>query len=342
MSDHESDAQRWLPKASLKTLRQRAVVYRWIRGFFDERSVLEVNTPVLSHCGTTDRHIESFRTQFHGVDGASPQALYLITSPEFHMKRLLAAGSGDIYQLSRVFRQSELGSQHNPEFTLLEWYRVGQDHHQLMEEVAELINGILVDCAFVECSNNKALQYECLSYREVFKQHLGIDPITESTAGLRVCAQQHGFVIPAETQGANSNDLYLDFLMSHVVQPRLGEGCLSFVYGYPASQCSLARLSDADKRVAERFELFYQGVELANGFHELVDAVQQQERFELDNTMRLAVKQKPVTMDHHLITALESGLPPCAGVAVGIDRLLQLIQQEQQLDAVLAFPFDRA
>jgi len=329
--------QGWPPKASLQTLRKRAAVYRWIRAFFDTRDVLEVDTPTLSRSGTTDRHIESFSTEFLGTAGEPSQHCYLITSPEFHMKRLLAAGAGDIYQLGTVFRQSELGAQHNPEFTLLEWYRIGWDHHQLMTEVAALINGI-----FVNCAGHAMLDSEQLSYRAVFQQHAGIDPITASTENLRACAQQHGFVIPDQGQGADSNDLYLDFLMSHVVQPRLGRQILSFVYEYPASQCSLARLSDTDQRVAERFELFYQGVELANGFHELTDASQQQQRFEQDNAMRVAAGQAAVPVDLHLIAALASGLPNCAGVAVGIDRLLQLILQEQGLDAVLAFPFDRA
>ncbi|NOZ52343.1 MAG: EF-P lysine aminoacylase GenX [Gammaproteobacteria bacterium] len=338
--DNGRNNQDWRPTASLLALTKNAAVYRWIREFFEQRDVLEVQTPVLSHAGTTDRHIESFCTKFHSVSAEqSSQMLYLITSPEFHMKRLLAAGSGDIYQLGRVFRQSELGAQHNPEFTLLEWYRTGQDHHQLMLEVAEFVNGVLSNCA-----DYTMMEHEQLSYRTVFRQHLGIDPLADSTKTLRLCAQQHGFIASEQGAGGDSthHDLYLDFLMSHVVQPKLGQGKLSFVYDYPASQCSLARLSNEDARVAERFELFLNGVELANGFHELCDPQQQQRRFEQDNVMRDASKQTPVVIDRRLIAALTSGLPDCAGVAVGIDRLLQFILSAKTLDDVLAFPFNRA
>ena len=330
--DHGTDDQSWLPQASLDVQRLRARVYQNIREFFKQRNILEVDTPCLASATSTDVHINSFTTHFDGSssDGLQQQ-YYLSTSPEFFMKRLLAAGSGSIYQLCHVFRQSEFGAQHNPEFTMLEWYRVGMQYHDLMEEVATLVQLLLKQ-------DLKTTEY--LTYQQAFVRYIEIDPLSASTSELQQCAEKFGFCTSAA--GTADKDLYLDFLMSHQVQPRLGNARLTFVYEYPASQCALAQLSPGNDQVAERFELFVQGVELANGFQELTDAQEQLARFESDLKVRAQQGADVVQYDSHLIDALNAGLPDCSGVAVGIDRLIQLMLDQKKLGDVLAFPFNRA
>jgi len=306
-----------------------------LRRFFADKGVLEVETPLLSAAGTTDPQIHSFETRYQGPDAAQGRPLYLATSPEFAMKRLLAAGSGPIYQVCKAFRQGEAGRLHNPEFTLLEWYRPGFDHFRLMDEVEALVvalaDGRLPDEAA-----------ERLSYAELFQRHLGLDPHTADSEALARCAA--GFAVLADVSGLD-RDGWLDLLMSHVIQPRLGQGRLTFVYHYPASQAALAQIrqSAADEpAVAERFELFYRGVELANGFHELTDATEQRVRFERDQVQRRAQGLAPIPMDERLLAALGEGLPPCAGVALGLDRLLLVFNDLAQLSDVVAFPLERA
>lgn len=329
--DSSLQNQSWQPQASFDLLRLRARLYQSIREFFAQRDVLEVDTPSLSFAATTDPNIESFKTVFHHGGESSGQDLYLITSPEFHMKRLLAAGSGSIYQLCHVFRQSELGAQHNPEFTMLEWYRLGMDYGELMKEVAELVTKLL---------NRELKETEYLTYQQAFLRYVGIDPLSAGLEELRQLAQQAGFTIPAHNQ--DDKDLYLDFLMSHRVQPKLGEGRLSFVYEYPASQCALARIAPHNGQVAERFELFIEGRELANGFHELANADEQLRRFQREQERRESQGVGSVVIDQSLIDALHAGLPDCSGVALGVDRLIQFIDAKKLLNDVLAFPFNRA
>lgn len=322
----------WLPSAGLATLRLRARLLCRIRRFFEQRGVLEVETPVLSMTGVTDPALSSFTTTYHGPGDRYGRTLYLQTSPEYHMKRLLAAGSGSIYQLARVFRDEEAGRLHNPEFTLLEWYRVDFDHHQLMDEVAALV------VALCEASLG-SLSVERLSYAELFGQYLGIDPHRTDPAELRDCARRNG-IIPPPGLPMNDCDPWLDLLLTHCLEPHLGRfGRLSFVYDYPASQAALARIRPDDPPVAERFELYLEGVELANGFHELNDPHEQRCRFEQDNRRRRANGQVEVPMDECLLAALTE-LPPCSGVALGVDRLLLMIAGERRLARVLSFSFD--
>ncbi len=306
-----------------------------LRRFFADKGVLEVETPLLSSAATTDPQIHSFETRYQGPGAAQGRPLYLATSPEFAMKRLLAAGSGPIYQVCKAFRQGEAGRLHNPEFTLLEWYRPGFDHFQLMDEVEQLVielaDGRLPDAAA-----------ERLSYAALFQRHLGLDPHTADSETLARCAA--GFPALAGLSGLG-RDGWLDLLMSHVIQPRLGQGRLTFVYHYPASQAALARIrqpaADAPA-VAERFELFYRGVELANGFHELTDSAEQRARFERDRAQRHVQGLPFMPMDERLLAALGEGLPPCAGVALGLDRLLLVFNGLTQLSDTVAFPFERA
>ena len=325
----------WQPGTTLDALKQRAALMSRLRCFFAEKDVLEVETPLLSAAGTTDPQIHSFETRYEGPGAAQGRPLYLATSPEFAMKRLLAAGSGPIYQICKAFRQGEAGRLHNPEFTLLEWYRPGFDHFQLMDEVEALVIE-LADGRLPDVSAKR------MTYAELFQQHLGLDPHTASVETLAQCAA--GFPALAGISGLD-HDGWLDLLMSHVIQPRLGQGCLTFVYHYPASQAALARISQSTADVpaiAERFELFYQGVELANGFHELTDAREQRARFEQDLSQRRVQGLPLIPMDERLLAALGEGMPPCAGVALGLDRLLLVFNSQTRLSDVISFPFVRA
>lgn len=327
-------AYHWRPSADLSVLRLRAELLAQIRAFFAARGVLEVETPALSAVAITDPHLASFKTCYSGPGSQHGRPLYLHTSPEFAMKRLLAAGSGCIYQIARVFRDGEAGSRHNPEFTLLEWYRVGFDHHRLMDEVAELVGMLL--------AGRLALaEPERLSYRQIFQHHLNLDPHRATVADLAACAETRNISIPTGMP-PDDPDPWLDLLLTHCVEPRLGSGRLTFVHDYPASQAALARLRPDDPPVGERFELYINGIELANGFHELGDAVEQRRRFAQENAARRAVGLPIMPVDEHLLAALEFGLPDCAGVALGFDRLVMLATRKTSLAEVLAFPLDRA
>lgn len=323
---HSASMNDWKPSADLDTLRARAALFAAVRAFFDKRGVLEVDTPLLSVHATVDRHIESFRT----VDGR-----WLQTSPEFAMKRLLCAGSGPIYQICRVFRLEESGRHHNPEFTMLEWYRPGLDHHGLMDEVEALVGEVAR-----QLDRPVAAPMERLSYREAFRRHLQLDPFRADAAALSAALRAAGHHLDGMDE--QDRDLWLDLAMSLVVGPQLGRDLPCFLHDFPASQAALARIRADEPPVAERFELFWQGLELANGFHELGDAAEQQRRFEADRQVRAARGQALPPYDRHLIAALEAGLPSCAGVAIGLDRLLMLLLGKPALAEVLAFDEGRA
>ena len=325
--DHAS----WRPTASIEMIRCRAQLLAKIRTYFEQTNVVEVETPVCSFHAATDPAIESFQLAYTGPGFSSPQRLYLQTSPEFPMKRLLAAGSGAIYQICKAFRDGESGRQHNPEFTLLEWYRPGFNHHQLMDDVAGLINSVLPE----------PREVECLSYGGIFKRHLNIDPHIATQTELQQCAKQHG-IADADRLDLPSKDGWLDLLLTHCIEPQLGKNCLSFVYDYPASQASLARIGAGSPPLAERFELYVEGMELANGFHELNHADEQCQRFTKDLEKREKEGLPAVPMDKNLLAAISAGLPDCAGVALGIDRLLMQITEAAHIDQVLTFPITRA
>ena len=299
-----------------------------IRTFFEQREVIEVCTPVLSQAAATEPSIEPMQTRYTGPEYPTGKSLYLQTSPEFAMKRLLAADSGAIYQIAQAFRDGEYGPRHNPEFTLLEWYRPGFDHHDLMREVAELM------CVCMD----EELGMEKISYIELFEHQFGWDPLEADVQKLADTARIHGL----QVDNLQQRDQWLDLLMSLVIEPTLGRQGLTFVYDYPASQASLARLHGDDQRLASRFELYYQGMELANGFHELTDAAEQRRRFEKDNQQRQRSGLQPLPIDENLLQALQRGLPDCAGVALGVDRLLMLQQGETSLEGMLAFSLRNA
>ncbi|ATG75786.1 elongation factor P lysine(34) lysyltransferase [Zobellella denitrificans] len=319
----------WPPTASLAFLQQRARLLAAIRHFFAERQVLEVDTPTLASAGVTDVHLDNFVTRFVGPGMAQGLDLYLQTSPEFHMKRLLAAGSGPIYQICKAYRNEESGRLHNPEFTMLEWYRPGFDHHQLMDEMAGLLQLVL------GCDSP-----ERLTYQQAFTTTLGVCPLSASLDELRRAGQDLGAddLIARE----EDRDTLLQLLFALGVEPRIGQVVPCFVYHFPASQAALARISPQDPRVAERFEVYFKGIELANGFHELSDADEQRRRFEQDNRLRRGrgLPERPV--DEYLLAALQAGLPDCAGVALGVDRLIMLALGAGRLEQVIAFPVTRA
>jgi lysyl-tRNA synthetase class 2 len=292
-----------------------------------------VETPILSTAGTTDPQLDSFITAYRGPGSSHTQALYLHTSPEFPMKRLLAMGSGCIYQITKVFRNGEVGRFHNPEFTLLEWYRLGFDHHRLMDEVEELATALLYKRLKLKAS-------ERLSYSEVFQRYLGLDPHRTCVPELAACVRFQGLTPPAGMPPDDPNP-WLDLLLSHRIGPQLGQGKLTFVYDYPASQAALARVNNAGPPLAERFELYLKGIELANGFHELGDTQEQRDRFDRDNHIRTTHGLPLVPIDENLLAALAAGLPDCAGVALGFDRLLMIAADKPSLAEVIAFPIDR-
>lgn len=322
--------QDWQPTASRQSLQLRASLNRLVREFFHTRGCLEVETPILSEAGNTDPNIESFSLQFSGPRSAGEAQRWLRTSPEFALKRLLAAGIGDCYELGRVFRNGEAGRRHNPEFTLLEWYRVGWDHRRLMGEAIELVQAALALVGRETTANS-------MPYAELFKQILGICPHTASLEQLQ--APMAEFSIDPDGLG---RDDWLDLLLTHRIESALPSHALTVVYDYPASQCALARVRPGDPPLAERFELFLGGIELANGYHELLDAGEQRARFERDQAVRRERGSPQPPIDARLIEALHAGLPSCAGVAMGLDRLLMAMLDTQGIADVMAFPFARA
>lgn len=322
-------SQNWMPSASIEQLQQRADILAAIRSFFFKRKVMEVDTPAMSHATVTDVHLHTFQTDFIGPGYADGTHLYFMTSPEFHMKRLLAAGSGCIYQINKAFRNEEAGRYHNPEFTMLEWYRLGFDHHDLMDEM----NGLLT--LVLKCDNA-----ERMTYQEAFIQVLGVCPLEASMDELRAVAAPLGLSDIADIE--EDRDTLLQLLFSMGVEVKIGQDVPAFVYDFPASQAALAKINPSDPRVAERFEVYFKGIELANGFHELDNAKEQLMRFEEDNAKRKSMGLTEQPIDYHLIAALEAGLPNCSGVALGIDRLIMLAMGEKHIDQVTAFPFDRA
>jgi lysyl-tRNA synthetase class 2 len=324
-----SETASWQPSAPIANLLKRAAILAEIRRFFADRGVLEVETPAMSQATVTDIHLVPFETRFVGPGAADGMTLYLMTSPEYHMKRLLAAGSGPIYQMGRSFRNEEAGRHHNPEFTMLEWYRPRYDMYRLMNEVDDLLQQVL-DCDTAET----------LSYQQAFTRHLNVDPLSADKAELRDAAAKLDLSNIADTE--EDRDTLLQLLFTMGVEPHIGRDKPTFVYHFPATQASLAEISTEDHRVAERFEVYYKGIELANGFRELTDSREQRQRFEQDNRKRAArgLPQHPV--DNNLLDALEHGMPECSGVALGVDRLIMIALGAASLSDVLAFPVSRA
>jgi lysyl-tRNA synthetase class 2 len=320
-------ADTWRPTATRAMLAQRAALTARARRFFAARGVLEVDTPIVVNAAVTDVHIHSARVHLER-EGFE---YFLHTSPEYAMKRLLAAGSGDIFQICHVVRGFERGRLHNAEFTLIEWYRIGFSLDDLMTEVDALVRDLLGPRGAGRGS-------ERITYREVFLRELQLDPFTATLDELQQAARTLGFTSSA----GNGRDELLELLMGALIGPRLGTNALTFVHGYPATQAALARLDPTDPRAALRFELYCDGVELANGFHELASAAEQRSRFEHDIGERRRTGLPSFVPDEHLLAALEAGLPECSGVALGFDRTLMLATGAKAIDEVLPFPTERA
>ncbi|KMQ75730.1 EF-P lysine aminoacylase EpmA [Marinobacter subterrani] len=316
----------WQPSASQAVLKSRAQQLAFVRGFFAQRGVLEVETPTLGRYGVTDPNLDGIQAL---VAAGSRTGGWLQTSPEYHMKRLLAAGFGSVYQVSRVFRNGELGRRHNPEFSMLEWYRTGFDDVALMAEVSDLV------CDWLGCEQPGVVQY-----RDAVKRWAGIDPLEATDHELQRRCEQ--WLEPEQLAGLG-RDGCLDLLMSLAVEPNLGKQRPEFVTGYPASQASLARVSTREgHEVAHRFELYIDGLELCNGYWELTDPQEQRRRFAQDNRQRRHSGKPEMAMDEAFLAAIEAGLPECSGVALGLDRLLMIKLGLEDIREVLAFPFEQA
>lgn len=316
-------------------MQARACILATLRSFFAARGVLEVETPLLSAAAATAPHLQSLTTRYTGPFAPYGRELFLQTSPEFAMKRLLAAGSGPIYQICKAFRNGEAGRVHNPEFTLVEWYRPGFDQHLLMDEVEALVMDLLADVLAHKSS-------ERISYRDAFLRYVKVDIYTASTTELRDCAHARNIVVPGLDH--NDRDAWLELLLTHIMEPQLGRGQLCFIYDYPASQAALAKVrhNPPEPAVAERFELYVKGVELASGYRELADSHEQRRRFEEDRAKRRGLQLDDVPVDEYLLAALDAGLPDCAGVALGLDRLIMLAIGATDLREVLTFPIEHA
>lgn len=313
----------------LASLQLRARLNAMVRAFFAERDVLEVETPILSVAGNTEPNIESFTTRFSGHVDAGPPERWLRTSPEYPLKRLLAAGIGDCYELGRVFRNGEAGGRHNPEFTMLEWYRVGRDHRRLMGETIEL-----VEAALAMVGRRAEVLIE--SYRQLFLDELGIDPLHAPIDELRAPLVEYNI----DPDGLVRDD-WLDLLITHRLQPAFPRDRITVIHDYPATQCALARIRPGEPPLAERFELYLGRHELANGYHELNVASEQRTRFERDNAIRRRRGLCEPPVDERLLATLDA-LPDCAGVALGIERLLMCLAGTDAIADVLAFPFAQA
>lgn len=329
----------WRPSASKEVILARAQLNQVIRQFFAERGVIEVDTPILSDAANTDPQLSSFTTRYLGPGFARGRRCYLQTSPEFPMKRMLAAGIGPIYQLCKVFRDGEWGRLHNPEFTLLEWYRPGYDHFALMQELEALLLA-------VPCETRTWSKISYMTYQQAFEKYAQIDPHTAKLEAIARRIQDFGFAIPKSMDEledlSQRRDAYLDLLLTHQVEAHLGRSAPVFIYDYPASQASLAKVRPGSVPLAERFELYWQGVELANGFHELTHYEEQYERFQRDLQHQSKPMGDATRVDKRFLAALQAGLPACAGVALGIDRLLMINLGKQSVHEVLTFPFDKA
>lgn len=319
----------WQPTMNWHNAKERAKVLSLIRSFFLARDVIEVETPLFSSATITDPHLDPFITQFnYSADSHCSEStiLYAQTSPEFAMKRLLASGYGSCYQICKALRHEQQGRYHNPEFTMLEWYRLDFKHFELMDEVEELLQ-LILNCSTVEK----------ISYQKLFISKINIDPLNTSRGELIAVISSAG-KLSDWLEREESIDTLLQFIMAELIEPNIGVDTPCFVYDFPASQASLAKISLEDPRVAERFECYYKGIELANGFHELTDVEQQKLRFVKDNELRQQLGMDKRAIDDNFISALAYGLPECSGVALGVDRLIMLALSANKIDDVITFP----
>jgi len=318
------------PTASWENLRLRAGLLRRLREFFDRHDFCEVETPILSADTVVERHLDPFYTEVPGGAGEPPRRLWLQTSPEFAMKRLLAAGARAIYQVTRVFRLGEQGPLHNPEFTMVEWYRAGDGMKEGMQLTSDLCEALL-----------RRGPAERLGYAEAFRRHVGLDPHAADAEELASAAEGCG-VVPPASLSMEDRDGWLDLLLAERVQPHLGHKRPVLLYDYPVGKAALAKVRAEEPPVAERFELYVAGIELANGYHELLDPAELLRRSARANAQRQADGKPALPERSRLLAAMEAGLPAAVGVSLGFDRLVMLAAGAKGLAEVMAFPFDRA
>ncbi len=329
--------ENFLPTASLENLQQRADTLKRIRAFFDQRRFLEVETPLLSHDIVVDRYIQPISVSARDVIGMATASsdedprLWLQTSPEFGMKRLLAAGATAIYQISKAFRAEERGRLHNPEFTMLEWYRVGDDLQAGMDLLSDFVTEIL-----------RRKPVARLTYQQAFQKAISIDPHSISTEELRELCRLHGIETSTFQSEKLNRDFWLNLILTHLVEKTLGFDEPTIVYDWPATQSALAIVRQAEIPVAERFELYVDGVEIANGYHELLDPDELSHRNCINNQKRMKDGNRVLPEESRLVEAMHHGLPPCAGVALGIDRLIMLTIGATSIDEVITFPIEKA
>ncbi|MCK5395874.1 MAG: EF-P lysine aminoacylase GenX [Gammaproteobacteria bacterium] len=331
----------WRTQASNEILLERALMLKNIRAFFDDKNIVEVETPLLSHASTTDPHLDSLQSRFRG------DVCYLNTSPEYAMKRLLAGWGKPIYQICKAFRDDELGANHNPEFTLLEWYRPGYNMQQLMAELADLVSVLCCssDRAVGGISIMKKPTFDYISYQQAFERFVGINPHQATASECHQAALTNNVEIP-QGLGTGDGELtgWMDWLLTQLVLPEFKKDGFTFLYDYPASQCALAKitLNENQMLVAKRFELFFGENELANGFHELTDPDEQLRRFKLENQTRQLLGKDCGNIDVNFLAALEHGLPDCSGVAMGLDRFLMVLTKTMDIKQVLSFSWNDA
>lgn len=352
MAENGRAGRDWRPTASWETLQLRSRVLQIVREFYDARGYCEVETPVVSHDVILDAFLDPFTTRWH-PDPTSEEAageLFLQTSPEFGMKRLLAAGATAIYQIARVFRNGELGRLHNPEFTMVEWYRAGETHREQMDVIEDLARTVFRAVAPNQRAKSptRAVEsiltgerFERLTYDEAFERYAGTRVLQLDVSELRDLAAARGLVAPPDFANAD-RDQWLNLLLAELVEPHLGRERPQFVEDYPASQAALARVRNESPPVAERFELYIDGIEVCNGYHELTDPGELRARMREQAAARSREGYRPLPPNERLLAAMEAGLPPCAGVALGFDRLLMLAIGAESVRDVIAFPFDRA
>ena len=339
----------WQPTASNEMLLARARMLKNIRAFFEARDVVEVETPLLSHYSSSDPHLDSLRSQFRD------QFCYLNTSPEYAMKRLLASWGRPIFQICKAFRDDELGPNHNPEFTMLEWYQPGYDMPELMMQLAELIESLCYQFKHFSADSPVAAkpEFEYLSYQQAFEDFSGFNPHQATAQQCAQLAIKHDVEIPQGLGVDDDVNDWLDWLLTQMILPAFKKDGFTFLYDYPASQCALAKIANNEGvngpmphgqklKVAKRFELFYGEVELANGFYELTDAAEQQQRFLMENEKRLQMGKESARIDENFISALNAGMPDCSGVAVGLDRLLMVLGDASCINQVLSFSWQNA
>jgi lysyl-tRNA synthetase class 2 len=323
----------WQSKISWEVAQQRAKITQEIRSFFYARHIIEVETPLISRGTVTDVYLDSFACKYNYLNKqrlSDATEMYLQTSPEFSMKRLLASGYGSIFQICKAFRHEEHGKHHNPEFTILEWYRLNYNHFQLMDEVDEFLQCIM------HCESG-----ERLTYQQAFQQHLNIDPLECTSTKLKKILSDNN-ISGDWINDEQDIDVLLQVLFSECIETKIGNERPCFIYNYPKNQSSLAKISKNDPRVAERFECYYKGVELANGFNELTNSSEQQHRFESDNQKRKLLGKEMKSLDKLFLNALEQGLPECSGVAVGIDRLIMLALNKPNIASIMTFNITNA